>query len=184
VRRTILLGVLLVVLPLGSAELGMGSAGRHALAESDTASALGKVHEATVWAREAAEGSLPGSPYAARGYQRLEALARTAEAEGRYADAAFAWRAMRSAAEATRPASAAQGRIEEAEAGMARATSLALPSLSGGAPKIEPSVLRRELETAGAPPPWLPSFFGWVILALLAGSAYRLLGSSAAETPV
>jgi hypothetical protein len=113
-------GLGLLFLGLGAAGANEWALGKQAMSESRHALALGKVREATVLARRAAEATIPGSPYAAQGFEELEIIARAAEAQGKLHDAAFAWSAMRSAAEATRPCPAAAGRLEEALAGMLR----------------------------------------------------------------
>jgi hypothetical protein len=80
------------VLVEGASELRAGDV---ALARGDVADAIRR------W-RRAAHWYLPGSPYAARAYERLEETATRAETQGR-ADVAFsAWRAIRASALATR----------------------------------------------------------------------------------
>jgi len=147
--------------------------------ESDRALSLGDVRDATVAARRAAEAAVFGSPYSERGYARLEVLARAAETEGRVDDAAFAWRAMRSAAVATRPAQDSQRRVDEAVSGILRlapAAGRSSANLGGDVPCAPKALLRREL-TGGEPPsPWLPSALGWGALALLVALAHRLGG--------
>jgi len=167
-RRAVLLGLLFISLALASAGISEWSAGRRAIEDSDKALALGKVHDATVLARRAAEAAVPGSPYASLGYRRLEAIAQAAETQGKLADAAFAWRAMRSAAEATWPAPAGRGRVDEADAGIRRVAAAPTPVRPGN---ITP------------PSPWLPSLLGWALLVTLAASAHRLLGSSVRRNP-
>jgi len=109
-----------VTILLGVAAAEAWSSGARAMHESDALLALGKSRPAAVQARRAAESALPWSPYPALGYARLEAIAMAAEVEGRSEDAAFAWRAMRSAAMATRPASAGQGKVAIADEGILR----------------------------------------------------------------
>jgi hypothetical protein len=174
-------GLLCIVLALTAAGVTEWSAGKQAIEASRTALALGKVHEATALARRAAEAAVPGSPYALEGFVELEIIARASEAQGRFDEAAFAWRAMRSAAEATRPARASNGRIEEAEAGMLRTASLASVSspVVLGAPQ---SPLRM---TLGAPPSlWMGAALGWVALALAIAAFSRSHGPFRRKSPV
>jgi len=177
VRRVAVFALVLLAMPLGAAELHEWTAGRRAMEESDVALRAGNVRNATLSARRAAEAAVPGSPYPARGYARLEVLARTAEREGRLADAELAWRAMRSAVEATFPAPAAQGRREEAEGGILRLAASPLPSSAG--PRAPEGVLRHDLTKGEPPSPWLPAALGWTGLAMLAGAYRRRLGPAA-----
>jgi hypothetical protein len=167
----------LVIMLLAAAQAHEWSAGKDAIRESDIALSRGEVREATVAARRAAEAVAPLSPYAARGHEQLEVIARTAETEGRLDDAAFAWRAMRSAAVATRPAKDSQMRVEEADHGIlrvasARATRMILSG--GGVPDAPEAVLLNELANGEPPSPWLLSAIGWAALVLLAGLTHRL----------
>jgi hypothetical protein len=181
-RGALLLGLPLCLALFAAAEVHEWSDGRDAMQESDRALSLGDVRDATVAARRAAEAAVFGSPYSERGYARLEVLARAAETEGRVDDAAFAWRAMRSAAVATRPAQDSQRRVDEAVSGILRlapaapAAGRSSANLGGDAPSAPKALLRREL-TGGEPPsPWLPSALGWGALALLVALAHRLGG--------
>jgi hypothetical protein len=91
-----------VAVLLGVAGAHVWSVGADAMRASDALLAQGKPRQAAVLARRAAEAVVPGSPYPARGYARLEALAMAAKLEGKPDDDAFARRAMRAAAVATR----------------------------------------------------------------------------------
>ena len=101
-RRAILVTAVAVALGVfGVAafrELGAGARGveacDRALGKREWASAIAA-------ARDAAEATLPGSPYPLRGYARLERIAKDAEARADDATAADAWRAMRAATLAT-----------------------------------------------------------------------------------
>jgi len=137
----------LMVLACGSILLGVAgasewSAGARAMRESDLLLAQGKSRQAAVQARRAAEAAVPGSPYPARAYARLEAIAMAAEVEGKADDAAFAWRAMRSAALATRPAEAGRGRVLLADVGILRVAA----SPVGVVASAPASILRAQLE--------------------------------------
>ena len=126
---------------LGIAATEEWYSGARAMRESDALLARGKSRPAAVQARRAAEAALPGSPYPARGYARLEAIAMAAEVEGRSEDAAFAWRAMRSAALATQPAAAGHGKVAIAEEGILRVAR----SPVGGVASAPESILRAQL---------------------------------------
>jgi hypothetical protein len=102
VKRAVLVAasaVLLAVFGVAAwRELGAGSRGLDAC---DRAVERKEWGAAIAGARTAAEATLPGSPYPQRGYARLEAIARDAEARGDDDTAAEAWRAMRAAALST-----------------------------------------------------------------------------------
>jgi hypothetical protein len=164
VRWFALLTALALAALFGSAELAAVRSGKVAMDESRAALALGRVRDATVLARRAAEAAVPGSPYAAEGFVMLGSIARAAEVSGRNEEAAFAFRAMRSAAVAVRPSRVADGRIEEAEAGMLRIAASPLASRSGAVPAAPENILRSELAVSGPPSPWLPSLLGWLLL--------------------
>lgn len=186
-RRPLVLGAAVLAMLLGAAAHHERSAGETALKESKVLLALGKVHAATVSARRAAEAAAPGSPYANEGYAELEIIARAAEVEGRTGDAAFAWRAMRSASEASFPAGAAKGRVEEAEAGILRTAESPVAAGAIDAACAPDDVLRRQLAKNQPPSPWLPSILGWALLALLIGLARRSLrapNEPSGESPV
>jgi hypothetical protein len=119
------------------------SLGEHAMRDSDAFLARGQARPSIVAARLAAEAAVPWSPYPAMGYARLEALARAAEVEGKPEDAAFAWRAMRSAAVATRPAAAGRDKIALADEGILRVARMPARDGVGSAP---PAILTSQLE--------------------------------------
>ncbi len=103
-----------VVLTGGAHELTVGA---RAMRESDEAFAKGDLPTAIIQAHAAAEAMVPTSPYPARGYARLDAIARDAESRGDDTTAGAAWRAMRSAAKATRTS---EPWIERANQGISR----------------------------------------------------------------
>jgi hypothetical protein len=76
--------------------------GRSAIEQSDGALAAGDVTTAIERARDAAMAVFPGSPYPEQGFVRLTAIGDAAEARGDFAEALFAWRAVRVALIATR----------------------------------------------------------------------------------
>jgi hypothetical protein len=119
------------------------SLGERAMRDSDAFLARGQSRPSIVSARLAAEAAVPWSPYPAMGYARLEAVARAAEVEGKPEVASFAWRAMRSAAVATRPAAAGRGKISLANAGILRVARMPARDGVGSAP---PTILTSQLE--------------------------------------
>jgi hypothetical protein len=72
--------------------------GERALRASDEAFHRGDLETSVLHARTGAVAYAPGAPHVDAAYQRLEAIARGAEAEGRHALARTAWGAVRSAA--------------------------------------------------------------------------------------
>lgn len=90
--QLLLLGVFFVGL-MTAREIQRGEA---ALRESDTAFHEGDLESSVRHARTAAMAYAPGAPHVEAAYQRLEAIARGAEAEGRHALARTAWGAVRS----------------------------------------------------------------------------------------
>ncbi len=168
-------GIVLLAALLGTAEARAWSAGAAAVGESDAALVRGDARMAIAYARTAAEAAVPFSPYPREGYARLESIARNAEKKGDLDVAGFAWRAMRSAATATRPASAAIGRVAEADDGI---LSVARRSLASGVALrgADESVLRDELATDETPSPWAAFLVTFGALALAAGLAARARG--------
>ena len=142
-----------IALLLGVAVANQWSLGARAMRDSDLLVAQAKWRDATKSARQAAEAAVPGLPYPARAYARLSAIAKAAEAAGRLDDAAFAWRAMRSAARATWPAEGARDEVALADEGILRvARSPAAARRPGGGtdpsaevPSAPESILRAEL---------------------------------------
>jgi hypothetical protein len=95
--RIVLASVVFIALLLGIGTLRQLRIGARAIAESDDALAHGDVAVAIARARTAAQAVAPSSPYPARAYARLEAIARDAEAHGDGHVALDAWSAMRAA---------------------------------------------------------------------------------------
>jgi hypothetical protein len=148
--QRIALGLVSFALLLGVTAGREWSAGSTFVQESDAALASGDVRAAIVLARNAAEAAVPFSPYPGEGYERLASIARVAEQKGDLDTAGFAWRAVRSAAIATRPAEATGIRIAQADDGILR---LARSSLA--AHGADESVIRGELAVDETPSPWL-----------------------------
>jgi hypothetical protein len=104
-RRAVAIAAVLVLLGVfGAAAWRELAAGARGVDDCDVATARKDWPAAVAGARDAAEAVLPGSPYPARGYDRLAAIAKDAEARGDDAVANDAWRAMQAAARATRGA--------------------------------------------------------------------------------
>lgn len=126
-RLRLALAVLASALAVGAAR--QVYVGKNAIVDCDVALDKGDYVEAVAFARSAAEALLPGSPYPARGYERLDKLGRDAEARGDDALATSAWRAMHAAASETRAfgystdawrARAAEGLLRAASRGTPR----------------------------------------------------------------
>jgi hypothetical protein len=158
---------------LGVTEVREWSSGAVAIQESDAAVAQGDLRQGIERARRAAEAAVPFSPYPGEGYERLTSIALGAERKGDVDTASFAWRAVRSAAIATRPAWAAHGRVAEADEGIVRlarssiATSL---GVHGGGE----TVIRDELAMDETPSPWFSLLVASAALAIVAGLASRI----------
>ncbi|MEO6420862.1 MAG: hypothetical protein ABIP39_15725 [Polyangiaceae bacterium] len=116
-KRLALLGLVSVLFVVLAGGAHARSVGARAMRESDEAFAKGDLPTAIVRAHAAAEAVVPTSPYPARGYARLDTIARDAESRGDDASAAAAWRAMRSAAMATRTS---EPWLERANQGISR----------------------------------------------------------------
>jgi hypothetical protein len=141
IRASLLVGACLSML-LGVAAESQWSLGAHAMRESDLALAQGRWRDSAKAARLAAQAAMPRSPYPARGYARLSAIATISEAAGRTDDAAFAWRAIRSAAKATWPAEGTRAEMALADEGILR---VARSGGASGVPSAPESLLRAQL---------------------------------------
>ncbi|MDB4993763.1 MAG: hypothetical protein JWM74_1195 [Myxococcaceae bacterium] len=139
-RALLVLGV--VVLFFAVAIASRVSAGSSAIAASDRALAAGDRVLAIEEARAAAEAVAPGSPYPARGYTRLDAIAREAEARDDDDTAAAAWRAMRTAAIGTRGLGVPDETttLERANAGIARTATRVRGAARADLPREVPGV--------------------------------------------
>jgi hypothetical protein len=183
--KGVALGLLGLVGLLGMAERSEWSAGAVAMEESDVALARGDVRGAITHARRAAEAAVPFSPYPQEGYARLAAIARSSEQKGDRDVAGFAWRAVRSAAMATRPASVGRGHVAEAEDGIVR---LARPSLTTPlATGASEAVIRAQLAVDEVPSPGFCSLVFLGSLALAAGLAalgHKIRARVASWTPL
>jgi hypothetical protein len=100
--RRLSLTLVLVALAVATLTARVVVDGERALALSDEAFDRGDVRAATLQARRAAVLYAPGAPHVEPAYQRLEAIAKGAEAAGEREVARQAWEAIRSAALETR----------------------------------------------------------------------------------
>jgi hypothetical protein len=96
--RRIALSLLVLLLALATLTAHAVAQGEDEMTQSDAAFNRGDVRLAAHHARRAAVSYAPGAPHVRAAFQRLEAVARGAEANGEHDVALFAWRAMRSAA--------------------------------------------------------------------------------------
>ena len=135
-----------VVLGIGAATARVVWSGEAEIATSTAALRAGDAHGATVHARRAAGWYAPGAPHVRVAYERLVALATTAEGLGDRETATFAWEAIRSASLETR------WLVTPHEADLARANR-AIAKLQAAAPRppgtrTEPSsaIERAQLE--------------------------------------
>lgn len=178
--KPLAVGLVSLAALLGVAEALEWAAGAAALRKSDIAVAHGEVKCAIVLARRAAEASVPFSPYPQEGYARLMSIARDAEQRGDLEIAGFAWRAVRSAAMATQPASAAHGRVQQADEGLLRL--MHDPSFSVTR-SGEPSIVIDEFATNDTPSPWLPLWFD-IGAFVLTGGLFIAVRGARARVPV
>jgi hypothetical protein len=160
---------LVVVAVLGVAtarELGVG---QREVEAADAAAGRSEWPEAVLHARAAAEALVPGSPWPARGWTRLEAIGHDAEARGDDPTALLAYGAMRAAALATRaPGAGAEAWRGRAEDGLAR---VAASTRSPTGPRTTSDAMLDALR-GNEPPPTAR-------LVLLAAAAAAMLGGLA-----
>ena len=136
-------------LVLGAASLRVVAAGEAEITASTAALRAADPHAATVHARRAAGWYAPGAPHVRVAYQRLVALATTAEGLGDRETALLAWSSIRAAAIETR------WLVTPHEADLARANQ-AIARLEAAAPRppgtrTEPAakIDREQLEALG-----------------------------------
>lgn len=119
--RTLGWAACVVVLFAGVATLRAVLDGEREIAASDAAFDANDLHATIAHARRAASAYAPGAPHVERGYQRLLAVARGAEATGRPEIAMLAWQAERAAVlESASFWHPFAGRLEEANRNLAR----------------------------------------------------------------
>jgi hypothetical protein len=164
-RRVIaaLIGVTVLVAGAGR-QLSLGS---RALLDCDVALERDDERAAIAHARAAAEAVLPGSPYPARGYERLDRIARAAEGRGDDLTAMAAWRAMRAASTETRGllVGSAEWRAR-ADEGIARAA-------TRSAPPPDPSVLAELLARDDSPSSGALALVGLLFIGLVNVAGWR-----------
>lgn len=122
---TVAWGTAILAVFTGVATLRAVLDGERELAASDAAFDANDLHAAIQHARRAASAYAPGAPHVERGYQRLRAVARGAEATGQTDLAVLAWHAER--ASVLESASFFQPfpeRLEEANRNLARLSAL------------------------------------------------------------
>jgi hypothetical protein len=106
--------------------------GTAALESSDRAFDRGELESAVLEARTAALAYVPGAPHVSSAYERLAAIARGAEAEGRYALARTAWSSVeRCALETGHWFDSRDAALEEARAGLGRLDRVAAEQRAG-----------------------------------------------------
>jgi len=141
--------------------------GEREIAASDAAFDANDLHGAIQHARRAASAYAPGAPHVERGYQRLLAVARGAEATGRPELAMLAWQAERAAvlesASLWHPFSE---RLEEANRNLARLS--ASKSLSEVERAETAQRLFKQAQSQSSErPPWGAFLAGGLLLAAL-----------------
>jgi len=141
--------------------------GEREIAASDLAFDANDLHGAIQHARRAASAYAPGAPHVERGYQRLLAIARGAEATGRPELAMLAWQAERAAvlesASLWHPFSE---RLEEANRNLARLS--ASKSLSEVERAETAQRLFKQAQSQSSErPPWGAFLAGGLLLAAL-----------------
>lgn len=101
-RRKLLIGAIVAGVCLGVVVTRAVWEGRSALSKGDAAQAAGNTSEAVTWWRRAARWYVPLAPHVNAAYDRLEDLAKKAEAKGDTKTALAAWRGIRGSILATR----------------------------------------------------------------------------------
>jgi hypothetical protein len=166
VARTAAMAALVVVAATAVLTVREVAVGQAEVTAADTAAARSDWGESIVHARAAAEALVPGSPWPARGWSRLEAIGHDAEARGDDATAMLAYGAMRSAALATRaPGSGSDRWRSKAEDALARVASY---RKEVGAP-VTPAASMLDALHDTEPPPT-------ATLVLLAAAGVAMLG--------
>lgn len=132
--------LLLVVFALALKTAREVHRGEGALRESDAAFDRGDLHRSVLHARTAALSYVPGAPHVSAAYERLEAIGRGAEAEGRYEIARLAWGAVRSSVLQTRHWLVPhKGELERAERALHRLNrAAALRAEAGSLARLDP----------------------------------------------
>jgi hypothetical protein len=144
--------------------------GQSEVAAADAAAARSDWGETVAHARAAAEALVPGSPWPARGWARLEAVGHDAEARGDDATAMLAYGAMRAAALATRAPGAGSERWQaRAQEGLARVAS---SRTDPGSPRVTADSMLEALRQNEPPATWTVTVLGASGVAMLGGLAW------------
>jgi hypothetical protein len=160
---------IVVVAVLGVATAREVEIGKDAVAAADGAALRSDWGPAIASARAAAEAFVPGSPWPARGWARLEAIGHDAEARGDDATGLKAYGAMRAAALATRaPGVGAEAWRARAEEGLAR---VAAAEKTAAGPRATSEAMLDALREHEPPPTGS--------LALLAAAGLAMIGGLA-----
>jgi len=161
---------------LTARELAVGSA---EVTAADAAALRSDWGDAIVHARAAAEALVPGSPWPARGWSRLEAVGHDAEARGDDPTAMLAYGAMRAAALATRAPGAGSDRWRtKAEDGLARVVS---SRKDVGGPHVAADSMLEALREREPPSTWTVALLGAAGAATLGGLAWLALAGEDAR---
>ncbi|MEI9951241.1 MAG: hypothetical protein WDO74_20225 [Pseudomonadota bacterium] len=143
--------------------------GQSELSASDAAFDRGELSSALDHARRAATLYAPGAAHVERAYERMNALARGAEAAGQPKIAFLAWQAMRSAALESRHVwLPRQAELERANQNLARLEAQARDSAGSDRAKTQGQALTR-LNADDAPAPAWIAVLGAGFLLALAG---------------
>jgi hypothetical protein len=173
-RAVTRLGVaaLIAVLLLAVAGLYLGAQGRTYLARSDAAFSKGDAMRAVVHARSAARAYVPGASHMERAYAQLRQIAEASERRGDTDAALFAWRAILSAATASRPFAPCGETCSAAEAAITRlgAATIRLSRRPASAGNRAPAVESSSSAAAGVPEVW------WRVLVLLGAALLGFAG--------
>lgn len=160
--------------------------GQNELEAAERAFDAGDLRQAVVHARRSASWWVPGAPHVQRAYERLNVIARGAEAAGQPEVALLAWSAVRGAAlEGAHPLREPPPELAVAELAIARLQASALLQRNDGQqPHTERDLLRRLRVESGPSALWL-GVLGLGFLLVIAGLAWLALrGVSAAGDTV
>ncbi|HVK84991.1 MAG TPA: hypothetical protein VM513_12820 [Kofleriaceae bacterium] len=181
-KRRVLLALALVIVGLAAVAIRVVVAGRGALAEGDAAAADGRVDDAIAAWERAARWYLPFAPHVDDAYARL------VETAGKGRPYALpAWRAVRSAALATRTLwTPHAGDLAEANAQIAELASREPAGAASGGPDAATRKTFHVAQLAHDPRP--SPAMAWLVLLVvgagLAGIAYLVRRADRRSTPV
>jgi len=165
--RAAALATLVVVAAVAVLTVREVAVGQAEVTAADAAASRADWGEAIVHARAAAEALVPGSPWPARGWSRLEAIGHDAEARGDDAAAMLAYGAMRTAALATQaPGSGSDRWRTKAEDALARVGSY---RRDVGAPQAPAGSMLDALRQTEPPPTGTLAVLALAGMAMLGG---------------